>query len=246
MATISHARTLVGSPLFWIGTLFASVGMLFLAIGVKAMRDEATFQHSAAVAEGKIVGRDIRRASAWNQQSTRYLLTYMFTTENRVLVTGQGEVSVEEWEAAREGGPLTVRYLPKRPSENRLTLGGDWSTAIACTSLGAILGGVGGVVAGIRVRRWRLVTRLERDGASTPGTLARVASGSYRINRVPQWQLFYTFTDQSGKRRDGVSDWLSPQAAKRWKTGAAGTVRYDPRDPTRSIWVDAEAPESDR
>jgi hypothetical protein len=40
--------------------------------------------------------------------------------------------------------------------------------------------------------------------------------------------------------RDGVSDWMSPQEAKHWKNGATGVVRYDARDPTRSIWAAAE------
>jgi hypothetical protein len=239
MAT-SSIRIVFWSSLFWIGALFAGFGMLFLVVGLEATRDEATWVRSATPAQGSVLGRDIRRASAGNKESTKYLLKYAFTTVDHAAVTNQREVSVEQWEAAHEGAPLTIYYLPARPGDSRLAPGGDWNAPIGFTTLGTIFTVLGGVLAGLRIRRWWLVANLERRGTSAQGTLTNLASGNYRVNGVAQWHLFYTFTDQSGQRRDGVSDWMPPQVARRWKKGATGTVRYDPHDPTRSIWAAAE------
>jgi hypothetical protein len=246
VTAFSSARIVYRSVLFWIGAAFAATGMLLLALDFKFIVDETTFQRLAVVADGRITGRDIRLASAGNRQSTEYLLKYTFTTAGNVPVRGESEVTIEQWEASRKGNPLPIYYLPSRPDKNRLSAAGHWEIAMILTTLGVILGGLGGIFVGLQVHRWRLVTRLERDGASAQGTLTRVASGGTYVNRVRQWRLFYSFTDASGHRREGVSDWISPQEAKRWKKGATGMVRYDARDPRRSIWVAAEPPGPDR
>jgi len=62
---------------------------------------------------------------------------------------------------------------------------------------------------------------------SAINTYASICSLQYR----------YRYVDRMGEEHRGSSGYLEPEEAAEWKAGDVGVVRFDPRRPSRSIWI---------
>jgi len=235
---VSGLRLALGSSLFWFGLAFAGFGLLWLGIGTQWAMREMHFGRDARQVQATIISKDIKRASQQENSSTEYHVRYRFTPPGAAPVEGTGKVSVEQWESAQAGEPLDVRYLPEDPANSRLAGNSDWFSPIFSSALGSVFAAIGGTILWLRIRRIRLIVRLMRDGIATEGTVVHVRETGTSINRVRQWQLNYQFTDSSGQQRNGVSELMPPEKARRWKPGQRGTVRFDGAAPEKSLWID--------
>jgi len=96
---------------------------------------------------------------------------------------------------------------------------------------------VGGylVVRSSRILRedWRLL----QVGIDAQATVAAVEPTNLRINRRVQWEISYAYRDKSGQEYQGRS-WTMPEGeARKVKPGDHGAIRYDPKQPNRSLWI---------
>jgi hypothetical protein len=243
-ATSVARRLLWRSALSWLGAFFVVFGAVFFSVGVHDFREGVALRQHGVTATATVVSRRIKQATGKDQPATEYQLGYTFHTAANQLMAGVVVVPVEQWEATKEGAPLQVHYPADRPYESRLASDGGWGVAPGFVPAGAVFLAVGLTLVILQWRRWRLVVNLLEHGAVAEGTLTHVGVSGVSVNLVRQWRLDYEFTDAAGERRTGKTPSMSPQIARRWKNGDRGSVRYDARDPRRSIWVDVEVPKT--
>ena len=235
---LSGLRQIFGSRLFWFGLAFTGFGLLDLGIAIQTGSREAHFERDSQSAQATIVAKDMKRASQQENSGTEYRLRFRFAPPGGAVVEGTAEVPVEQWESEQPGATLAVRYLPEDPTNHRLAGKGSWFDTIMWSVFGIVFGSIGVSLLWRRIRRVRLTVRLMRDGTAAEGTVVRVMPTGFSVNRVNQWRIQYQYTDTSGQRRDGASDLMPPEQAKRWKAGERIAVRFDPAAPGKSIWID--------
>ena len=100
------------------------VGGFLIRKGYRAYIDGAHLVKSGEVIAARVTGKR-RRSQAKDKDSPHsaittydYFLTYGFGVDGQDY-GGELLVSREEWEAATDGDPLDVRYLPSDPSNNQ-------------------------------------------------------------------------------------------------------------------------------
>ena len=75
------------------------------------------------------------------------------------------------------------------------------------------------------------------NGRTAPATVVAVEPSNLRINRRVQWEISYAYRDMSGKEYEGRS-WTMPEGeARKFTAGDHGTIRYDPTQPAKSLWI---------
>ena len=91
---------------------------------------------------------------------------------------------------------------------------------------------------GVReVKHWR---RILNQGSTAEGTVALVEEKRQRLGRwtwKPGWVISYRYRDHAGRSHSGVSGYLSPKEAQRWRSRDQGIVVYDPAQPSNSVWI---------
>jgi hypothetical protein len=104
-------------------------------------------------------------------------------------------------------------------------------------AVGLVVAAVGGAVVRGAVRRIGVERQLRREGLTGEGRVVAVAETNIRYNKRTQWRIHYRYADRTGAEHEGQSGYLDPDEAAAWAIGDRGTVRFDPRDPARSIWI---------
>lgn len=104
-------------------------------------------------------------------------------------------------------------------------------------AIGLVLAAAGGAISRSAFQRVHFEQYLRREGLTAEGEVTALEETSIRYNKRVQWQIHYRYTDRMGAEHRGRSRYLEPWEAAEWKVGATGVVRFDPRDPARSIWV---------
>lgn len=237
----SAMRLASGSTSVRLGLAFAVFSLIFVSIAIHIGADEVAFMHRAQSTQATVVVRAIHRADTSGSNATRYILRYRFAAAPGKLIEDVVEVPVAQWEQVQEGSVLSVWYLPDRPDRHRLDPPGQWVATLVFGLVGIIFGSVGAALILGRVGKIRLVTRLTQVGLAAQGTVIRVADSGVRVNGIAQYRVMYLFVDDTGQRREGRSDLVAHAVAARWHAGDTGPVRYDPKDPSQSIWVPAFA-----
>jgi Protein of unknown function (DUF3592) len=225
---------------FWFlfGGIWLVVGLGLTKGGINEMGKERRYRDEGRVARATVTDKSMQRADR-DHPSTRYVVSYRFTTDEGRPFTGRATVEVHQWESLREGDPITVTYLATAPETQRLgdpnAGGGAW----VMVAVGLFFAGAGG---GIVFWNWRRLAHdrhLRRTGVLVQGTVMKVVPTSLRINRVPQWQVVYRYQDHIGQTHETCSRALPPSVAHTWHPGDTGPVRFDRANPADSLWVTA-------
>lgn len=224
---------------FWLlfGGIFLVAGIVLSTIGAGMVWRDGRFASEAHRADGTVLGRSIRQASAAQDRRTEYLVRYRFTTTDGRLIEGDDTVSFERWEMLDEAGPIAVEYLPGDPAQNRAAGGGDVIILYSTVGFGLLLLGAGLAITTWQLRRLRLTQRLWRDGLADEGTVVRVEPANVTFNKRPLFRLRYEYGDLAGARHDGTSGLLAWEDVEGWQPGDRGAIRYDPRRPEVSAWI---------
>jgi len=104
-------------------------------------------------------------------------------------------------------------------------------------AVGLALTVAGAAISRRALQRVRLEQYLRREGLTAEGQVTSLQESSMRYNKRYQWQIHYRYTDRMGAEHRGRSGYLEPEETVAWPVGTKGVVRFDPRDPARSIWV---------
>jgi hypothetical protein len=223
---------------FWFGGIWLAVGLLFAGVGGGIAYNQAGIEQrldaSGVATEGVVLVKelDVRDGSDGHN------VTFRFDGPQGATVRGAAELDAASWDALVERGPISVVYLPDRPSTYRVPGQTDDAAVLGIVFplVGGVLALVGGFVVVNAARMRRVRGALLQSGATASATVVDVAAGNLRINGVPQFVLRYRFQDSSGKMHDGKVQ-LPPVEAQRWSVGAQGRVRYDSRNPRSHVWT---------
>jgi len=212
-------------------------GLIFSAIGAGLAVQDVRFAAGGANAQGIVLAKDIKHATG--KSGTSYSIRYRFTALNGRTYEGSSTIDVDGWDRLVERGPVTVQYLASDPSSSRLPGAGNLLFEIVFIAIGSAAFLIGGylVVSSSRTlgEDWRLL----QVGIEATATVVAVEPSNLRINRRVQWEISYSYRDLSGKEYAGRS-WTMPEAeARKLSAGDAGTIRYDPTRPAKSLWFPA-------
>ena len=109
----------------------------------------------------------------------------------------------------------------------------EWLLAV----VGAAMLGAGGYLASRDWKKLQADWRLLQEGAAGEATVTAVEETGFSINRIKQWRISYSYIDSAGRTHQGRSHYLRPEDASGWRTGDKGQIRFDRRDPERSVWT---------
>jgi hypothetical protein len=221
-------------------TLISVVALLLVFALVSPLRDELALLRESAPAQGTVVRKDARPSGR-----ARYVVTYEFLAADGRLMRDEAQVEWDAYERLAEGGAVSVEYLPSDPSVSRLVDGGvRWILLLPTILLPILLVNLG--IAAFALRHaWAtaaLRRRLLREGVEVTGRVTRVTPTLMRVNRRRQHRVHYAYEDDLGASHAGASAMMDEAVAAGWKPGDEGPVRYDPRAPSRSIWVGRDVP----
>ncbi len=229
------------SFLLWFGAAFLAGGLVCLAMGIQSAAQERRYRNEGRTVDAVVLGKSIKPASRQENSSTRYEITYRFTTENGRVTQGADAVSVEQWESLDTGSAVKITYLPREPQSNRSESTGDSGSSLAAIILGSIFTVVGAVAfvrSSIRVlRQWSIL----KHGDLTQATVLAVHPGNAEINNVRQWEVRYQYRDHHGRVHEGTSGDVAPDLAHGVAVGDTVGVRFDRERPEHSAWIEPEA-----
>ena len=132
------------SMLLWFGAAFLTGGLVCFLMGVSGVVKEREFRSQSRLVTGVVLRKSIQPASRQGNSSTKYEITYRFTTEDGKTIEGTDAVNVERWESLDVGSGFEIGYLPGKPQSSRAASSGGMETAIVAIVLGSIFAGVGG------------------------------------------------------------------------------------------------------
>jgi len=225
------------TPLFPWGLPFAAFGLLALSFAARAAVRDIQYRLHAQHVTGSVIDKVIRHAGSQDAKRSHYLVRYRFVAADGSTQYGSREFPFDAWDALRPGATIQVNYLPARPYESQAN--GDYGggETIGWSVIGVVQTGIAFVFLYFPLRRARLTERLLRDGAEAVGTVDSVGPTGTTIRGTRMWRVSYSFADGAGVRRTGQSGPLAPPAARAWKKGDTASVRYDPNDLRRSVWM---------
>jgi len=208
-----------------------------LIAGPRLRRDQdVRFAAGGATAQGIVLSKDIKHATG--SAGTSYSIRYQFTASNDRTYEGSSLIDVDSWDRLVERGPVTVQYLASDPSSSRLPSAGNLLFEVVFIVIGAVALLIGGYLVVSSSRTLREDWRLLKVGIEAQATVAAVEPTNLRINRRVQWEVSYAYRGVSGKEYEGRS-WTMPEGeARKVKPGDHGTIRYDPKQPAQSLWID--------
>jgi len=111
-----------------------------------------------------------------------------------------------------------------------------WVVGFLLLGVGVLFASMGGWLVTSARRFAKLVARLHEVGVTTTGTVTDNDARELWVNGNLQRRLRYEYTDKTGVKHTGLSDWMSRADALRSKAQTTGVVRYDPDRPDASAW----------
>lgn len=115
-----------------------------------------------------------------------------------------------------------------------------WAFLISPLTIGVIFVAVGQSYLRRGLRQARREERLLQHGTTTEATVTRIEETATRHNRRALWRIGYAFEDLHGTPRAGESGYLSAEEAQSYQVGERAFIRYDPDQPSESIWLGHE------
>ena len=233
------ART---SLLLWFGAAFLAGGLVCLSMGIQWAAQQQLYRNDGRTVDAVVLSKSIKPASRQENSSTRYEITYRFTTENGMEIHGTDAVGVELWESLAQGGRVRITYLSGDPQSNRVENSGDMGSSLAAIVLGSVFGVVGGfffVRSGTKVlRQWSIL----RAGDAVQGTITAIAPTNVEVNNVRQWEVRYQYRDHLSRIHEGTSDALAPGEAGTLAVGDKVNIRFDRERSEESVLESPELP----
>lgn len=120
-----------------------------------------------------------------------------------------------------------------RPPRQRTTL----LFLILPFGLGLAFATVGGVFASQGLAAQRLEERLRASGVTTQARVVAVERTFTRLNGRYLWKIRYEYSDPTGRVHEGESGYLERVDAESYRVGEQAFARYDPQQPSASIWL---------
>lgn len=231
-----------------ISIVLVVVGALLIAVGSWFGAESALFALDGSTVTGTVVAKHIDpdRFKSTGSGSTRdpngYFLTVTFTPGGGHEIQSDLLVDHDAWDGYVVGQSVEVSYVRSFPDTlNTLgdTAGG--SIGAAFVALVALLAGLLFLGMGLwllisRRRQAHLLRRMLDQGVSTTGTVIDNDAAELWLRGNLQRRLRYEYTDASGAKQTGLSDWMPRKEALGWDKLATGVVRYDPHKPSVSAW----------
>jgi len=221
----------------WVGVIFFILGTVFTVVGIQAASTEQAYNKNGLTVEATVLGKSIERAKRGEKSRTRYVVNYRFLSDQDQEIENVTEVPVEDWEDLAAGDKLQVTYLPDAPEINRVDGNNEWIAALVFIGIGGIFTLIGAGLAFMDLRSIIRTIRVSRHGLITQGTVLRAEPTRTTINKVPQWCIHYRYRDNLGSEQEGASHRISPEEGRLSKEGDTGTVRYDEKSPSISVWM---------
>jgi hypothetical protein len=230
-----------GSLAVWVGGLLLAIGVVFLAISAVQFSRDQRFVRDAVPGEATVMTKVIRTSidrSAGSSSRTRtqhYDVVYRFAVDG-ITIEGRDETSRQRWEALTEGDRVGVLYIPANPSSNHLAGPRPWLVKTLLGVLGLVLAPLGGILVRRGLRQLARERYLMEHGIRTAGTVTELSVTNFKMNSEHYWRLKYEYADSQGRPHVGTFD-LPEGAAREWKVGDVGNVRYDSVNPTEAVWL---------
>ena len=225
---------------FWLlfGGIFLVAGLLAAVIGAGLAWEEGRFASEGRTVVATVLGKEIDPGDS--DEGTEYFVNYRFTDDDGAVHDGSSEVPFSVYDAAREGGPIEVRFLATDPGESEI-VGASELPSWVVLAIAALVLAIGAAVTLIGWRAYRKARRLWAAGTPTTAEVLGVEETNVQINRRQMFRVRYRYTDASGVTHEGASGHMSLADALEAAEGGRGAVLYDPQRPAESIWVGGEA-----
>ena len=144
------------SPWIVLGCILSFCGLIFLLVGLLALRQDRLFRADGVIAPALVLTKSshVEINGQNNVQESKYEVGYRFATPDGGWVRGSDKVDGRTWRSIRERDLIQIVYLPEHPARNRLVatdpgtgpwvvimLGGSLTTggvvSLGCGFLGA-------------------------------------------------------------------------------------------------------------
>ena len=127
-------------------------------------------------------------------------------------------------------------YFIRRPPRQRSTL----MFLLIPMGLGLGFSTLGGYFAGTGLAAQEMEQRLRTSGVSTRARVVQVERTGTRLNGRYLWRVRYEYRDPTGRAYEGASGYLERIDAESYRVGDQAFIRYDPQQPSESIWLGRE------
>ncbi len=102
----------------WLVPALLLAGLVLVA--GDAYLDDRLFAAQSVATQAVVTGKSTYQKGL---APLRYYLAFRFTTAAGQSIEGESRVEKSDWSKAQEQGPVAARYVPQRPSLNRLEAG---------------------------------------------------------------------------------------------------------------------------
>lgn len=216
---------------FWLWLLFVGVMTPLLMAARHDLEQMRTLLARGKTATASVIAHHM----TYGKHNT-YLLDYIFQAEGTV-ISDSADVSHLEYEQTRDGGPLTITYLPGNPQIHRV--GTVNRRGFDVTIAGWAVGGslafllLGGLIARAEILTWG-ARRLLQNGQAVTGVVTERKIKTYQGQSGTRtiYTLCYRFPTPQGEHsgRNNVTRAFYDQHPP----GAALTILYDAQKPARN------------
>ena len=241
MVLTEYGRQIMGRPLagatqshFWVlfGSIWLLVGLPFLLLAGYFLIQERQLA-SGRVVEAMVLTKNIGGSGDQVNRS----VTYRFTDGDGQSIEGKSDIGEAQWNSLTERGPVSVAYLPTRPSVNRVVGSSKLTLLLIFSFVGAVLSIAGGTIVTVARSSARTKRRLLTAGVRAPATVAEVQDMNLRVNGRTQWRLKYRLSrfSESSPPAFAVSRRRRSQPLEAGGRGGSA-VRSGPSEPCDLAW----------
>lgn len=216
---------------FWLWLLFVGVMAPLIGAALHDLGQMRTLLTRGKMATGSVIAHHM----TYGKHNT-YLLDYIFQAEGSV-ISDSADVSHWDYDQTRDGGPLTITYLPGNPKIHRVGLVNrrGFDVTVAGWAVGGSVAFL--LLGGLLLRTETLARRaksLLQNGQAVVGAVTerREKTTQGKSGPLTTYTLCYCFPTPSGEQAgQSVVDTTLAQSCP---PGAALTVLYDAQKPTRN------------
>lgn len=126
-------------------------------------------------------------------------------------------------------------YLAVRRSERFWPF--RWAVLAAPLIIGVVFTAIGLGFCGYGIMQYQTEQRLLETGTLARATVVNVEETYTRVNGRYLWRVNYQYQTHAGATYTGSSNLMSREDALSWRPGEQGFVRYDPQQPSSSVWL---------
>jgi hypothetical protein len=235
----------LGPVLLFASVVLAPVALIPFSMGVTHLSRDYRLGKDGATVEGKVdrleafryrtstPGRGGPLSSARGTE-TGIRVYYTFRAANGVAYHDTATPTSPLVRGLSEGGPVRVRYVRSNPDISELEsrpFTGYVFTAIGTECLAMVLGVF---VAGVR----QVGFGAGRGFRECTATVTELEDAEYFVNEERYIHVRFQFADEAGNDHWGKGPPLPPEEARAHAVGSRVRIRYNPRDPSITRWLE--------